>query len=136
MTLEKQRGPQIPDLGYRLTVQHPFPRPEFLSRLSFSRLREIPDIPEMGLSKSLESICAQSCPGCANVNLSYVYYVGHNRHVVRPDYDMMLPEDGEKIHQSQEDSPEFQAIYVPREELSCPFPARRSAFEDRSPARH
>ncbi len=49
---------------------------------------------------------------------------------------MMPPEDGEKIHQRQEDSPEFQAIYVPREELSCPVPARRSGFEDRSPARH
>ncbi len=63
-------------------------------------------------------------------------YVGHYRHIVRSDYDMMLPENGEKIHQSQEDSPEFQAVYVPGKELSCPFPARRSAFEDRAPARH
>ncbi len=57
-------------------------------------------------------------------------------HIVLSDYDMMLPENGEKIHQSQEDSPEFQAAYVLGKELSCPFPACRSAFEDRTPARH
>ncbi len=46
------------------------------------------------------------------------------------------PENGEKILQSQEDSPEFQAVYMPREELLLPLPARRSAFEDRAPACH
>ncbi len=30
--------------------------------------------------------------------------MGHNRHIVRPDYDMIAPENGEKILQSQEDS--------------------------------
>ncbi len=49
---------------------------------------------------------------------------------------MMPPENGEKILQSQEDSPEFQAVYMPREELFLPLPARRSAFEDRAPACH
>ncbi len=63
-------------------------------------------------------------------------YVGHYRHIVRSDYDMMLPENGEKIHKKQEDSPEFQAVYVPGKELSCPFPARQSALEDRAPACH
>ncbi len=67
---------------------------------------------------------------------SLTVYVGHFCDVVRPDYDTMPPEDGEKIHQSQEDNPEFQAIYVPREELSCPFPACQSAFEDHSLAHY
>ncbi len=63
-------------------------------------------------------------------------YVGHYRHIVRSDYYMMLPKNGEKMHQSQEDSSEFQVVYVPGNELSCPFPVRRSAFEDRAPACH
>ncbi len=37
-------------------------------------------------------------------------YVGHYRHVVRPDYYIMLPKNGEKMNQSQEDSSELQAI--------------------------
>ncbi len=49
---------------------------------------------------------------------------------------MIPPENGEKILQSQEDSPEFQAVYMPREELFLPLSARRSAFEDRAPACH
>ncbi len=56
-------------------------------------------------------------------------YVGHNRRIVHPDYDMIPPE-------SQEDSPEFQAVYMPREELFLPLPAHWSAFEDRAPACH
>ncbi len=67
---------------------------------------------------------------------SLTVYVGHYRHIVRSDYDMLLPENGEKIYQSQEDSPEFQAVYVRGKELSCPFPARRFAFVDRAPACH
>ncbi len=55
---------------------------------------------------------------------------------VLPDYDMIPPENGEKILKSQEDSPEFQVVYMPKEELFLPLPARRSAFEDRAPACH
>ncbi len=67
---------------------------------------------------------------------SLAVYVGHNRHIVRLDYDMIPPENGEKILKSQENSPEFQAVYMPKEELFLPLSARRSAFEDRAPACH
>ncbi len=57
-------------------------------------------------------------------------------HVVRPDYYMMLPKNGEKMNQSKEDSPELHAVYVPGKELCCPFPAHLSALEDCAPTCH
>ncbi len=78
---------------------------------------------------------AQDCLGCATVNL-----LGGLCGTQPPYCPSWLwydtPENGEKILQSQEDSPEFQAVYMPREELLLPLPARRSAFEDRAPACH
>ncbi len=46
------------------------------------------------------------------------------------------PRTRRKYFKCQEDSPEFQAVYMPREELFLPLPARRSAFEDCAPACH
>ncbi len=109
-------------------VQHPFSRPEFLSwqkvgsEVQYSRNVNCPQGKALVLGPK-EKMARKPVQGTRPWT-SLMVYVGHNRHVVRPDYDMIPPEDGEKIHQSQEDSPEFQAIYVPREELSCPVPAR------------
>ncbi len=112
---------QIPDLGYRLTVQHPFPR----ARASVLTENRPPGsvLPERE-PPSKRGTClgtkgedgAQACPGCV--------------HIVRPDYNMMPPENGEKILQSQEDSPEFQAVYMPKEELFLPLSTCRPSFED------
>ncbi len=63
---------QIPNLGYCLTVQHPFSRPEFLSRQSRPRGSRFPER-ELPLRKGT---CpgtkgedgVQACPGCATVN--------------------------------------------------------------------
>ncbi len=49
---------------------------------------------------------------------------------------MMVPKNGEKINQSQENSSELQTVYVPGKELSCPSHARPSALEDCAPACH
>ncbi len=131
---------QIPDLGYRLTVQHPFPRPELLSRQKIGRKVQYswnvnrPQREELFLGPK-EKMARKPVQG-AWPRTSLTVYVGHNRHIVHPDYDMIPPENGEKLLQSQEDSPEFQAVYMPREELFLPLPARRSAFEDRIPACH
>ncbi len=145
MTLEKQRGPlplcQTDPKSGILSDGSTSILPAWVSVLTESRPRgsvspehELPS--RTGTCTGTKEKTALKPVQGARPWTSLTVYVGHNRHVVRPDYDTMPPENGEKTHQSQEDSPELQAIYVPREELSCPFPARRSAFEDRSPACH
>ncbi len=64
---------QIPDLGYRLTVQHPFPRPELLSWQKIGRQVQY----YRNVNRPQRESClgtkgedgAQACPGCATVNL-------------------------------------------------------------------
>ncbi len=92
---------QIPDLGYRLTGSTSIPR----ARASVLTENRPPGsvLPERE-PPSKRGTClgtkgedgAQACPGCV--------------HIVRPDYNMMPPENGEKILQSQEDSPSRQFI--------------------------
>ncbi len=131
---------QIPNLGYRLKVQHPLSRPEFLSRqrigrkVQYSRNVNCPQGKELALGRK-EKTARKPVQG-AWPWTPLTVYVGHYRHIVSSDYYMILPKNGEKMHQSQEDSPDFQAVYVPGKELSGPFPAHWSAFEDRAPARH
>ncbi len=61
-------------------------------------------------------------------------YMGYYQHVVCHDNHMAPPEWGEKVNQSQDDSSQLQAVYVPGEELSFPNSTRWSALEDRTPA--
>ncbi len=132
---------QIPNLGYRLTVQHPFPRLELLSRqkigcqVQYSRNVNRPQREELVLGPK-EKMARKPVQGARLRTSLAVYALGHNRHIVRPDYNMMPPENGEKILKSQEDSPEFQAVYMPKEELFLPLSTRRPSFEDRAPACH
>ncbi len=44
---------------------------------------------------------AQACPGCARPWTSLAVYVGHNRHIVRPDYDMIPPRTGRKYFKAR-----------------------------------
>ncbi len=46
------------------------------------------------------------------------------QHVVCHDNHMAPPEWGEKVNQSQDDSSQLQAVYVPGEELPCPNSTR------------
>ncbi len=146
MTLEKQRGPLplcqtdfisgIPSDGSTSTLSAwvCLSRQKISRKVQYSRNVNCLQRKELVLGPK-EKTAHKPVQG-ARPWTSLTVYVGHYRHIVRSDYDMMLPENGEKIHQSQEDSPEFQAVYVPGKELSCPFPARRSTFEDRAPAHH
>ncbi len=63
---------------------------------------------------------------------SLTVYVGHNRHIVHPDYDMIPPrERGENTSKPGRQPWDPGSLYA-REELFLPLPARRSAFEDRA----
>ncbi len=145
MTLEKQRGPPPlcqtdPRSGIPSDGSTSIPRLELLSRqkigrqVQYSRNVNRPQREELVLGPK-EKMARKPVQG-ARPWTSLAVYVGHNRHIVRPDYDMIPPENGEKILQSQEDSPEFQAVYMPKEELFLLLSTRRPSFEDRAPACH
>ncbi len=145
MTLEKQRGPpplcqnrsQIWD--NRLTVQLHSPG------LSFCLDRNRPPgsvLPERE-PPSKRGTCletkgedgAQACPGCATLNL-----LGGLCGTQPPYCPSWLwhdaPENGGENTSKPGRQPEFQAVYMPKEELFLPLSTRRPSFEDRAPACH
>ncbi len=106
MTLEKQRGPPPlcqtdPKSGIPSDGSTSIPRPELLSRqkisreVQYSRNVTCPQRKELVLGPK-EKTARKPVQG-ARPWTSLTVYVGHNRHIVRSDYNMMPPENGEKI---------------------------------------